>query len=81
MRKKTINQIVNNHNIEINDEKQIFSELKNYSVNLYKTTYDVTPDYREIEALGNLPCLSNYDKEMFKNNKSPGSDGLSKEFF
>ena len=64
--KKNINQIVNNQAIEINDEKQILSELKNYYVNLYKTTYNVIPDYKEIDALGNLPCLSNYDKETLE---------------
>ena len=40
---------------------------KKFSLNLNaKTTYYVRPDYREIDAHGNIPSPSNYDKTPSK---------------
>ena len=82
---------------QITDGLMIRNELKTFFTDLYTSKYITYPDFTKINHLQGLTELTEQDKrtldkgitiqecnsalKRFKNNKSPGCDGLSKEFY
>ena len=94
---KTINRLLNKHNIEITEPEEILMETKDFYTNLYDKVDTITNDdldffpnniENKIDDQQKQSCegiLSEEEcahalKEM-NNGKSPGSDGLTTEFF
>ena len=95
--RKTLDQLKLSNDLITKDENEIQKEIKSFYEHLYKTQYDTVPDFSKIEQLQGLKTLSQVEREaceqqitldecyktmkFFQNNKSPGCDGLSKEFY
>lgn len=95
--KKTIHYIINDNGEKITDEKNKLNEIKAYYEKLYASSYKIIPDFSLLENMDGLSLLSDQSKETcdrdisviecfealtcLKNNKSPGCDGLTKEFY
>ena len=94
--RKTLDQLKLSNDQITRDGKEIQKEIRSFYEMLYKTQYTV-PDFSPIEQMQGLSTLSQVEREsceqqitieecyktmkFFQNNKSPGVDGLSKEFY
>ena len=94
-KKKLVKRILNDKGEVITESEGILNYFKTYFANLFEYK-DVDDDIID-EFLTDLPCIDQEDKEMldkcitvdeivtslnnFQNNKTPGSDGLTKEFY
>jgi exonuclease III len=93
---KTIKRLRLSNGTITMEEKNILKELHSFYSKLYTTTHNIAPDFTELDDII-LPILSNNEQqscegllseneilEVLKscsNNKSPGTDGFSAEFY
>ena len=94
-KKKCIKSILDDNGNELNESNDILESFKCYYTNLFK--FEPVDTDKIDDLLTNLPVIDDDDKqflnkdittdeiisslESFQSNKSPGSDGLSKEFY
>ena len=95
--KKTIRKLNIDTNNTITSEKEILSNIAQFYSNLYKSKNVNLHEFEEMFFNYNIPFLTEnesnscegniteaeclYTLKTFKNNKTPGNDGLSKEFY
>ena len=95
--KKTLGQLNDEDGNIITDKCEIQKQIKRFYENLYTSKYSNEPDFTQLENLHGISKLSQNEKDkcenpitedecyktikLFQNNKSPGVDGLSKEFY
>jgi hypothetical protein len=93
--KKSLKCLIDNENRLITDPKKVLNEAANFYQNLYKRKNyideshsalfksEVKLDEEDRKMLDNSITIDECDRAMneMKNNKSPGSDGLTAEFY
>lgn len=92
---KSMARLTDKHGIDLNDQKEILNEVHTFYKSLYKK--DVVEDCEIGELVSNIPHLdineandlegeitleeAGFALKNMKNNKSPGTDGFTAEFF
>ena len=95
--KKTPNELQNEEGRIIKDEIEIRTIIETFYSNLYRTKHVTNQDFTQLDTIDGLHNLTNDQKDfceksmnehevfktlkLFDSNKSPGIDGLSKEFY
>ena len=88
--KSCIRRLIIDDSIEITDKADVRKEIKTFYENLYtKKSMKTEQECFEYLAKISSPQLSEYDKAFckgklthsMKNGKTPGNDGLAKEFY
>ena len=94
-KKKRVKKIIDNNGTETEDSKEILNLFKDFYTDLFK--FEPVDEEAIDKLLSDIPQVNESDKKMlnekltndeiisslksFDNNKSPGPDGLSKEFY
>ena len=93
---KTIKRLRLSNGTITTEEKKILKELHSFYSILYTTTHNIVPNFTELDDII-LPTLNNNQQQSYEgmfseseilevlkscsNNKSPGTDGFSAEFY